>query len=86
MDGSTSHPVRIDPDPVAIDVEVSDIALRLTLSDVWELSAPIAWFLRLRDATVAQRSHWLRICRGHGIHWPDLDEDISVRALLGRPT
>lgn len=79
-------PVRVDPDPVAVEVEVSDTALRIVLSDGRELSAPLAWFPRLRDATPAQRSNWEPIGRGHGLHWPDVDEDISVRALMGRPT
>jgi hypothetical protein len=78
--------VRIDPDPTAVDIEVSDAALRIVLSDGRELSAPLAWFPRLRDATPAQRQNWEAIGRGHGIHWPDLDEDISVRALMSRPT
>ena len=79
-------PVHIDPDPTAVDVEVSEAALRIVLSDGRELSVPLAWFPRLRDATPAQRQNWEAIGRGHGIHWPDLDEDISVRALMGRPT
>ena len=79
-------PVHIDPDPTAVDVEVSDAALRIVLSDGRELSAPLAWFPRLRDATPGQRQNWEAIGRGQGIHWPDLDEDISVRALMGRPT
>ena len=79
-------PVRVDPDPVAVEVEVSDTALRIVLSDGRELSAPLAWFPRLRDATPAQRRNWELIGRGHGLHWPDVDEDVSVRALMGRPT
>lgn len=79
-------PVRVDPDPTAVDVEVSDTALRIVLSDGRELSAPLAWFPRLRDATPEQRQNWEAIGRGHGIHWPEVDEDISVRALMGRPT
>jgi hypothetical protein len=78
--------VVVDPDPTAIDVEVSDTALRLVLSDGRELSAPLAWFPRLRDATPGQRLNWEPIGSGHGIHWPELDEDVSVRALMGRPT
>ena len=80
------RPVRIDPDPVAVEVAVSDTALNVVLSDGRELSAPLAWFPRLRDATVAQRGNWELIGRGHGLHWPDVDEDVSVRALLGLPT
>jgi hypothetical protein len=79
-------PVNVDPGPTAIDVEVSDAALRIVLLDERELSVPLAWFPRLRDATVAQRQRWEPIGRGHGVHWPDIDEDISVRALMGRPT
>jgi hypothetical protein len=71
---------------VPIVVEVSDAALRIVLSDGRELSVPLAWFPRLHDATPAPRQNWEAIGRGHGIHWPDLDEDISVRALMGRPT
>ena len=82
----SNKPVRVDPDPVAVEVEVSDTALRIVLSDGRELSAPLAWFPRLRDATPAQRRNWEPIGRGHGLHWPDVDEDISVRALMGRPT
>jgi hypothetical protein len=77
--------VDVDPDPTAIDVDVSDSALRIVLSDGRELSAPLAWFPRLRDATPEQRLNWEAIGRGHGIHWPDIDEDVSVRALMGRP-
>ena len=83
---STLAPVRIDPDPTVIGVDVSDTALRLVLSDGRELAAPLAWFPRLRDASSAQRKHWRLVGRGHGIHWPEVDEDISVRALLGQPT
>ena len=79
-------PVDVDQDPTAVDVAVSDVALRIVLSDGRELSAPLAWFPRLRDATALQRQNWEPIGRGHGIHWPDIDEDISVRALMGRPT
>jgi hypothetical protein len=79
-------PVNIDPDPTAVDIEISDTALRIVLSDGRELSAPLAWFPRLRDATPEQRGNWQAVGRGHGIHWPDVDEDISVRALMGRPT
>ena len=86
MSVSAANLVAIDPDPTAIDVEVTDTALRLVLSDGRELLSPIAWFPRLRDASPEQRARWEPIGRRHGIHWPDVDEDVSVRALLGRPT
>jgi len=72
--------MRLDPD--AIDVEVTESALRLTLADGRELSAPVEWFPRLRDATVAQRQNWRLIGGGEGVHWPDLDEDVAVSTLL----
>lgn len=81
-----TQPVLVDPDPTAVTVEVSDVALRIVLLDGRELSAPLAWFPRLRDATPEQRRNWEPIGRGHGLHWPDLDEDVSVRALIRRPT
>ena len=73
-------------DPAAIDVDVSDALLRITLADGRELAAPLEWFPRLRDATAEQRRHWRLIGRGQGIHWPDIDEDVSVRTLLGAPS
>lgn len=81
-----ARPVLVDPDPTAVAVEVSDVALRIVLSDGRELSAPLAWFPRLRDATPEQRQNWEPIGGGHGLHWPEVDEDVSVRALMGRPT
>lgn len=81
-----AQPVLVDPDPTAVAAEVSDAALRIILSDGRELSAPLAWFPRLRDASPEQRRNWELIGRGHGLHWPDVDEDVSVRALMGRPT
>ena len=72
-------------DPVAIDVKVADELLRVALEDGGEIAAPVAWFPNLRDATVEQASNWRFIGRGEGIHWPDIDEDISVEwLLLGR--
>lgn len=79
-------PVRMDPDPAAIDVSVGNDMLQITSSDGRELAAPLAWFPRLRDATPEQQRRWELIGRSHGIHWPDVDEDVSVRALMGRPT
>ncbi len=66
----------------AVDVETTDSVLRVTLADGRELSAPLEWFPRLRDATVEQRGHWRLIGGGEGIHWPDVDEDIAIATLL----
>jgi hypothetical protein len=49
------------------------------------LTVPLEWFPRLRDATSEQRKRWELIGPGIGIHWPDVDEDISVAGLLGLP-
>ena len=69
-------------DPTAVDVQTDDALLRVTLADGRELAAPLEWFPRLRDATPDQRRNWRFIGRGQGIHWPDVDEDISVAGLL----
>jgi hypothetical protein len=72
--------VRLDA--TAIDVTVTDDRLIVALADGRELSAPLAWFPRLSDATAEQRQKWRLIGRGHGIHWPEVDEDISIASLL----
>jgi hypothetical protein len=69
-------------DATAIDVTVTDERLIVTLADGRELSAPLTWFPRLTEATVEQRRKWRLIGRGHGIHWPEVDEDVSVASLL----
>jgi hypothetical protein len=76
----------IKRDASAFDVTVEEHVLRLFLTDGRELAAPLEWFPRLRDATAAQRANWRLIGRGEGVHWPDLDEDISVSGLLGLPS
>jgi hypothetical protein len=73
-------------DAQALSVEFVDASIRVILDDGREISAPLAWFPRVRDASDAQRTNWRLIGRGKGIHWPDLDEDVSVNALLGLPT
>jgi hypothetical protein len=69
-------------DATAVDVTVMEDRILVVLADGRELTAPLAWFPRLADATVEQRRNWRLIGRGHGIHWPDIDEDISVASLL----
>jgi len=69
-------------DPTAIDVTTDSSLLHVVLADGRELSVPLEWFPRLRDATQEQRSRWRFIGRGKGIHWPDIDEDISIESLL----
>ena len=61
--------------------------LKIELADGRTVEAPLAWYPRLLHATAKERSRWRLIGRGEGIHWPDLDEDISVEnLLLGHPS
>jgi hypothetical protein len=69
-------------DPTAVDVRTDETSLHVVMADGRELSVPLEWFPRLRDATPEQRGQWRFIGRGKGIHWPDVDEDISVEGLL----
>jgi Protein of unknown function (DUF2442) len=69
-------------DASAVDAAVTDARLMVVLADGRELSAPLTWFPRLVNATAEQRRNWRLIGHGHGIHWPDVDEDISVASLL----
>jgi hypothetical protein len=72
-------------EPLASDVEVSHGKLRVTLIDGRELSVPLSWFPRLKNASPSQRKQWELIGGGIGIHWPLIDEDISVENLLAPP-
>jgi hypothetical protein len=72
----------VKPDATAVDVRVTDDSIYVVLADGREVTAPLAWSPRLADATSEQRKNWRLIGRGQGIHWPDLDEDISIASLL----
>jgi hypothetical protein len=69
-------------DAVARGVTVSDEALSVDLADGRTITVPLAWFPRLAHGTAAERVNWRVIGGGVGIHWPDLEEDISVVSLL----
>jgi hypothetical protein len=64
------------------DVRCSDTQLFVTLDDGRELAVPIRWYPRLLNATPAQRASWELEGAGFGIHWPEIDEDLSVKGLL----
>lgn len=66
----------------AVALRFADEMLHVRLEDGREIGVPLAWFPRLAAATIEQREHWQLLGHGIGIHWPDLDEDISVAALL----
>jgi len=63
-------------------VMVGEDNLVVKLSDGRTITVPVAWFPRLLHGTPSERSNWRLIGSGEGIHWPDLDEDISVASLL----
>lgn len=69
-------------DAHAVDVVIDDAALHFILADGREISAPIEWFPRLRDASSNQRMNWRLIGKGIGVHWPEIDEDIAVNTLM----
>ena len=75
-------PILREVRPFAADVVFHGELFRVRLADGREISAPLEWFPRLRDATPQQRSDWELVGGGIGIHWPAIDEDISVESLL----
>jgi len=73
--------------PRAVDIEVTDETLRVDLEDGRTVLVPTSWYPRLDHGSPEEREHWRLIGLGEGIHWPDLDEDISIEGLLqGRPS
>lgn len=75
----------VSSEPLATAIDFTQDSLVVTLEDGRTLSAPLEWFPRLRDASDQDRRTWRFISRGYGIHWPTLDEDISVPGLIGLP-
>jgi hypothetical protein len=72
--------------PVAESVLVTEDTLSVDFSDGRTISVPIAWYPRLLHAMPAERNKWRLVGRGQGIHWEDIDEDISVKSLLAGKT
>jgi hypothetical protein len=77
----TTSPVELRP-PWAQGVQITEDLLVVELLDARVLSVPLAWFPRLLAGTAAERANWRLVGRGEGIHWPDLDEDISIAGLF----
>ena len=69
-------------DPRIEDVSVTDDEIIAHLADGRVISVPLAWSWRLSEATAAQRANWRLIGAGQGVHWPDVDEDLSVEGML----
>ena len=73
--------------PIAQRVVITADSLTVDLSDGRSISVPVAWYPRLLHGTSAERNNWRLIGNSEGIHWPELDEDISVEnSLLGNPS
>ncbi len=73
--------------PNAENVTITEDTLTVDFSDGRTLSVPLTWFPRLIQASPEERNNWRLIGQGQGIHWEDIDEDISVEGLLaGKPS
>ena len=82
----TTSTIEIDV-PAAEAVTVTDDTLSVELSDGRTILVPLALFPRLLHASPSERTNWRLIGKGHGVHWADVDEDISVEGLLaGKPS
>ena len=77
----SSSPTEVSP-PLAQDVEVSEDSLTVHLLDGRTVAVPLSWYPRLAHGSQGERARWELMGRGHGIHWPELDEDIAVDDLL----
>ena len=69
-------------DERVLDVHFDEHSLIVDLMDGRTISVPLAWYPRLATATAEQRAHWEKCGGGYGVHWPDVDEDLSTEGLL----
>ena len=69
-------------DERVLDVRFDNASLIVDLMDGRTIAAPLAWYPRLLGATAEQRENWEKAGAGYGIHWPAIDEDLSVEGLL----
>jgi hypothetical protein len=69
-------------DERVVDVKFKKDSLCVALRDGRTITVPLVWFPRLLNATAAQRKNWRIAGAGYGIHWPDVDEDLSTEGLL----
>lgn len=74
--------LAIEAHPSASGVEITEDELIVELKDGRTISVPLAWFPRLLHGTAEERANWELLGDGEGIHWPGLDEDISIQGLL----
>ena len=80
-DGMSTSVIKTS-EAMAAEVWFDSDMMHVRLLDGREISAPIEWFPKLRNASEEQRKKWRLIGKGVGIHWKDIDEDISVSSLL----
>ena len=76
------HSLATETDVRAMHVAVEEARLVVDLMDGRTIAVPLAWYPRLANATPEQRNHWELAGGGYGIHWPDIDEDLSTEGLL----
>jgi Protein of unknown function (DUF2442) len=69
-------------DERVLDVRFDAHSLIVDLMDGRTISVPLAWYPRLANASAEQRAHWEKCGGGYGIHWPEVDEDLSTEGLL----
>lgn len=74
--------LAISADERVKDVHFTDLLLSVDLADGRTISVPLLWYPRLLNATPQQRSNWQTCGAGYGIHWPEIDEDLSTEGLL----
>ncbi len=74
--------IAANSDPRILEMELTEDEIVAHLADGRTISVPLAWSWRLSQATPKQRSNFEIIGNGDGVHWPDLDEDISARGML----
>ncbi len=74
--------IVVNDNPRIVDVKVTDESIIAYLTDGRTISVPLAWSWRLSEATPEQRNHFEIIGTGQGVHWPDIDEDISANGML----
>ena len=77
---------HIDLDPAIIHVRVDDAMVWYELDDGRVIGHPLSWSPRLQAATAEQRNRWVLWPMRRAVHWPEVDEDISVRVLMGHPS
>ncbi len=74
--------LAVESHPQAQNIRCTDINLIVELIDGRTISVPLVWFPRLSNANKSQLDNWELLGDGEGIHWPEIDEDISIAGLL----